>query len=79
MEQTNICYITNIPTSSPKNKDCIEISDQIMNNLIQDNSRTYYSIECVDYEDKLGGKLHPMGFRIVVTIMFITIWTKSGN
>ena len=50
-----------------------------MNNLIQDNSRTSYSIECVDYEDKLGGKLHPMGFRIVVTIMFITIWTKSGN
>jgi len=33
-----------------------------MNTLIQDNARTYSSVDCVDYEDKLSKKLHPMGF-----------------
>jgi hypothetical protein len=33
-----------------------------MKTLIQDNARTYYSVHSVDYEDKLGEKLHPMGF-----------------
>jgi len=33
---TSICYITNIITLSPKNKDCVKISDQMMNTLIQD-------------------------------------------
>jgi len=59
---TNICCITNIPPLSPKNKDCIEINDQIMNTLVQDNARTYCSVDCVDYEDKLGEKLHPTVF-----------------
>ena len=59
---TNISYITKIPTLSPKNKNCIKINDLLMNTLIEDNARTYYSVDCVDYEDKLGEKLHPVGF-----------------
>jgi hypothetical protein len=57
-----MCYVTNIPTLSPKNEDCIEVNDQNLNTLIQDNARTYCSVDCVDYEDKLGGKLHHVGF-----------------
>jgi hypothetical protein len=59
---TKICYITNITALRPKNKDCIEINDQMLNTLIQDNARTYCNVDSVDYEDKLGEKLHPMGF-----------------
>jgi len=50
---TELTYsLTNIAILSPKNKDCTEINDQIMNTLIEDDSRTYHTIDSITYGDK---------------------------
>ena len=46
-ELTHSLTSTVIP--GPKNEDCIKINVQIVNTLIEDDSRTYYSLYSIDY------------------------------
>jgi hypothetical protein len=58
----HIHNLTNAAILSPKNKENTKISDLIMNTLIQDYSRTYYSGDSVDYGDKSPKQLYPIEF-----------------
>jgi hypothetical protein len=54
--------LTNTAILSPKNKDCTKINDQIMNILIEDDSRTYHSTDSIIYGDKSYKQHYPTEF-----------------
>jgi ATP-dependent DNA helicase PIF1 len=56
------CSLTNTAILSPKNKDCTKINDQIMNTLIEDDSRTYHSTDSIIYGDKSSEQHYPIEF-----------------
>jgi hypothetical protein len=51
---TYIHTVTNISVLSQKKEACPEINNVVVNTLIQEDSRTYYSVDSVNYEDNLG-------------------------
>lgn len=55
---TNIHILTNIAILSSKNKDCTEVNDRIVNNVIVDDS----SVTSVGHEGQSGEQPHPMEF-----------------
>jgi hypothetical protein len=60
---TELTYsVTNTAILSPKIKDCTKINDQIMNILIEDDSRTYHSRDSIIYGDKSCEQHYPIEF-----------------
>ena len=62
---------------SPKKEDSAEVNNRIVYNLIQDDSRTYCSVDCVCYYSKFSEQLYPVERLNSLSVMFTTTHTKS--